>query len=82
MSYDKLKQTKFFESYQKALKGELVLTPQPVKSKHEIYSCKSCGKVLFEQKENKYIFDDELNGTFLKEIRIKCICGKVNTFKR
>lgn len=82
MSYEKLKKTKFFENYEKSLKGELILKSEPVKSNHEIYSCRSCGKILFEEKENKYIFSSELSGTFLKEIRIKCICGKVNIFKR
>lgn len=82
MGYEKLSKTKFFENYQKALKGELVLTSQPVKRKKEIFSCGSCGKILIEQKENKYIFDSELKGSFLKEIRIKCTCGKVNTFER
>ncbi|MGL4864696.1 MAG: hypothetical protein ACRC4T_16500 [Cetobacterium sp.] len=82
MGYEKLEKTKFFENYKKALTGELILKSEPVKSKNEIYTCGSCGKILFEQKENKYIFDDELSGSFLKEIRVKCICGKVNTFKR
>ncbi|MGL5624740.1 hypothetical protein [Cetobacterium sp.] len=82
MNYEKLKKTKFFENYEKSLKGELILKSEPVKSKHEIYSCGSCGKILVERKENKYILDDELKGSFLKEIRIKCICGKVNIFKR
>lgn len=82
MGYEKLEKTKFFENYKKALTGELILKSGPVKSQNEISNCGSCGKILFEQKENKYIFDDRLSGSFLKEIRIKCICGKVNTFKR
>lgn len=82
MDYEKLEKTKFFENYKKALKGELILVSQPIKKNCEIFDCKACGKVLVEQKENKYIFDEDLRASFLKEIRIRCICGKVNIFKR
>ncbi|MGL5918132.1 MAG: hypothetical protein ACRCYM_02695 [Cetobacterium sp.] len=82
MEYKNLEKTKFFENYKKALTGVSVLKYEPTKSKNEIFTCGSCGKILFEQKEDKYIFDNKTNATFLKEIRIKCQCGKVNTIKR
>lgn len=89
MSYEKLKETKFFENYQKALRKELsietvkaVKTPEKVVKCEKIYSCSNCAKILINSMNGKYIFSEELNASFLKEIRIKCTCGKVNTFKR
>ncbi|MGL5623184.1 hypothetical protein [Cetobacterium sp.] len=88
MSYEKLSKTKFFENYQKALKKELSLeivetvnTNENVLKQEKIYSCTQCNKILIERKYGKYIFSEKLNASFLKEIRIKCPCGKVNIFK-
>ncbi len=91
MGYEKLKETKFFENYQKALKGELVLVKESceviIKGEkiqpkiNKKYLCVECGKVLIEENSEKYIIDKELKVSFLKEIRAKCLCGKVNVFK-
>lgn len=88
MSYEKLSKTKFFENYQKALKKELSLeivetvnTSEEILKQEEIYNCTQCNEILIERKHGKYIFSEELNASFLKEIRIKCSCGKVNIFK-
>lgn len=91
MGYEKLKETKFFENYQKALKGELVLVKESsgilireekIRPKNDKkYLCVECGKVLIEENSEKYIIDKELKVSFLKEIRAKCLCGKVNVFK-
>ena len=35
MSYEKLEKTKFFENYQKALKGELVLESDTIKGSRQ-----------------------------------------------
>ena len=91
MGYEKLKETKFFENFQKALKGELVLVKESsgilvreekIKPKNDKkYLCVECGKVLIEENGEMYIIDKELKVSFLKEIRAKCLCGKVNVFK-
>lgn len=88
MSYEKLKETKFFENYQKALRKELsietvkaIKTPEKVVKCEKNYSCISCGKILINRRNGQYIFSEELSASFLKEIRIKCFCGKVNIFK-
>ena len=85
VEYEKLKKTKFFENYQKALRREQCLeVPKNIKKikiQNKIYYCCECSEELIERKNGKYIFSEELNASFLKEIRIKCPCGKVNIFK-
>ena|GEM_PF-3906648 len=82
MSYEKLSKTKFFESYQKALNKELSLEiVETVNTNEKVYRCTQCNEILIERTNGKYIFSEKLNASFLKEIRIKCPCGKVNIFK-
>jgi len=88
MSYEKLSKTKFFENYQKALNKELSLeivetvnTNEKVIKQEKVYRCTQCNEILIERTNGKYIFSEKLNASFLKEIKIKCPCGKVNIFK-
>lgn len=81
MKYKNLSKTKFFENYKKAINGELVLVSQPVQTKERVFPCSSCGKIILEYKEGKYIVDEGLMANLSKEKRIRCICGKVNIFK-
>ncbi|MGL4863145.1 MAG: hypothetical protein ACRC4T_08505 [Cetobacterium sp.] len=80
MKYEELKRTKFFENFEKAFKGELILESQPTKEKNRIYTCVACGRIILEYREGKYIIDESIGAILQKEKRVKCICGKVNIF--
>ena len=81
MKYKYLSKTKFFENYKKAINGELVLVSQSTNKKERIFTCSSCGKIILEYREGKYIVDEGLMANLSKEKRVRCICGKVNIFK-
>ena len=89
MSYEKLKKTKFFENYEKALKGDLILqsessinlNKESLGKKQRIFTCGSCGKVILEYDEGKYIVDESIMANLNKEKRVRCTCGRVNIFK-
>lgn len=81
MKYKNLSKTKFFENFEKAYKGELILETQPIGEKNRIYTCIACGKIILEYREGRYIVDESIYANLQSIKRIRCICGKVNIFK-
>lgn len=80
MKYEELKRTKFFENFEKAFKGELILETQPIREKNRIYTCIACGKIILEYREGRYIVDESIYANLQSKKRIRCTCGKINIF--